>query len=108
MGNAGIRHLFPWGTADRATVFQELRALVSWRLPTSGPGSRLPGFVHGLGLLAVTAMALTGSILVFGLPASGAEPVRFVDTTKELHEAISNFIEFTGAAMWPWRCCTNG
>ncbi|MDQ4147225.1 MAG: hypothetical protein M3120_06000 [Pseudomonadota bacterium] len=74
MGNARIRHSFPWGAADRAIVFQELRALVLWRLPTSGPGSRLPSFVHGLGLLTVTAMALTGSILIFGLPTSGAEP----------------------------------
>lgn len=71
----GLRHLFPWTRSGMRTAFEELRAgICNLRLPSAGPGSRdggLAGFIHGLGLLAVTAMVIIGGAF-FLLRMAGA------------------------------------
>lgn len=60
----GLGHLFPWTRAGLRRVIADVQAVAcNWRLPPSGPSARgggLAGFVHGLGLLAITAMAIIG------------------------------------------------
>ena len=55
-------------------IARELRELVRRRLPEGGPRGGLPGLVHGLGLLAVTGMALTGVAVFVLLPEGGDLP----------------------------------
>ncbi|MEO5573189.1 MAG: cytochrome b/b6 domain-containing protein [Gammaproteobacteria bacterium] len=89
---SGIRHLFPFTIADRLKMRQELRDLQKFNLPPSGPAGRLPGLIHGLGLLAVTAIALTGAVLFFGMPEGGGKLPPFADFSKETHEVLSTFV----------------
>lgn len=88
----GLNHLFPWGTSGRKQILDELRELISLRMPVSGPEGRLSGLVHGLGLLAVTAIAITGAILFFGMPEDGTKLSPFTEGSKELHEFFSIFV----------------
>jgi cytochrome b561 len=89
MGGSGLRHLLPYRTTDRAIIWQELRGLLAFRLPQGGPDGRLAGMIHGLGLLAVSVMALTGAVLFFGLPEDGSKSTMFVDLAEEAHEIFS-------------------
>ncbi|MDE1888089.1 MAG: cytochrome b/b6 domain-containing protein [Gammaproteobacteria bacterium] len=61
----GLRQLFPWTRAGMHNVVAELwTGIRHQRLPPGGPRNEdggLAGFVHGLGLLAITAMAATGA-----------------------------------------------
>lgn len=71
----GLRHLFPWTRAGLRNVLAQLSAGVRERcLPRGGPDGGvggLAGFIHGLGLLAVTVMVLVGSAF-FLLRLAGA------------------------------------
>ncbi|HKH21723.1 MAG TPA: cytochrome b/b6 domain-containing protein [Gammaproteobacteria bacterium] len=89
---AGVRHLFPWGSAGRSQIGRELRELASLRLPPGGPENRLAGLVHGLGFLAVTGMVLTGVVLFFGIPEGGAELTGATQASEEIHEALSTLV----------------
>lgn len=88
-GETSIAALLPWFSARRvAAVWADLkshgRALARFRLPHDRTGA-LASAVHGLGLLIVTAMALTGasSLLV---AENVAEPI------LELHKFLGNFM----------------
>ena len=61
--NEGLRHLFPWNRAGLTNAAREFWQAVRYRqLPPGGPGKAggLAGCVHGLGLLAITAVAVAG------------------------------------------------
>lgn len=67
LGNprGGIRHLFPWTAAGLKAVRADTKNLLAHcQLPAMGPRPGLPGFVHGLGLLVVSGMAISG-IFIF-------------------------------------------
>lgn len=92
----GWRHLFPWFfRTSRRELNVGLKALPAWLLGKSGNGQDriqdLAGAVHGLGLLAVSAMALTGSILFFGLARNG-NGSSFVESVKHIHIIMANFV----------------
>lgn len=61
----GLRHLFPWTRAGMRKILKDVQTGIrDLRLPPGGPGDHVgsvAGFVHGLGLLAVTAMVVIGS-----------------------------------------------
>ncbi len=84
----GLSHLFPWKGEAWDSVKSDLKALRQGRLPEAGPRAGLPGFVHGLGLLVVTGMAVSGGILFFIFPESG-EPSAMAEIIAETHESIS-------------------
>lgn len=90
-GGAGMRHLFPVSAGDRAIMRQELRGLLALRLPPGGPQGRLAGLIHGLGLLAVSAAALSGAVLFFWMPENGALNA-YTSAAEEVHEFISTFV----------------
>jgi cytochrome b561 len=90
-GEGNWRHLLPWGAQGRREVMADLRGLAQQRLPEGGPRGGLPGLVHGLGLLAVTAMALSGGLLFLYLPEHG-EPHGWVEIVEEFHETIAALV----------------
>ena len=89
--NSGIRHLFPWGKIGRASVMEDLRQLKNRKLPEGGGTGGLPGFVHGLGFLAATGMAVTGGVLFFILPEDGSKNA-LAEVFHNIHGFIANFV----------------
>lgn len=89
--DSGFRHLFPWDAKGRAKLLVELRQVLRLQLPQGGPEGGLAGLVHGLGFLAVSAMAVSGTVLFFMYPKNGAE-TPFVGNVANLHSLIANFV----------------
>ena len=59
-----LHHLFPWSPRRLAGAVADVRSALKGQLPHSGPsGSSLVGLVHGLGLLALTAVAAFGTCI---------------------------------------------
>ncbi len=87
----GLRRLFPWTRAGLRNVLEELRAGVcQLRLPSGGPGNRdggLAGFVHGLGLLAITAMVLIGSAFFLSRMAGASRST--LETIETTHDTFA-------------------
>lgn len=90
-GDGGLSHLFPWAGAARAEVMADIGRLMNRQLPEGGPRGGLPGLVHGLGFLAVSAMALTGAVLFAIFPESG-KPGDTVEFFAGIHEVVANFV----------------
>jgi cytochrome b561 len=91
IGIAGLPHLFPWGKQGRGAVFQDIKDLVCQRkLPTKGARPGLPGLVHGLGLLLITSMAISGAtmFMTFGVPSYAT----ITSVTKYWHCAMANVV----------------
>ena len=89
--NSNIRHLFPWGGEARRGLIADIALLKQMKLPEGGGQGGLPGFIHGLGFLAATAMAITGGVLFFTLPEDGSKNAIAHDF-HEIHEFFANFI----------------
>ena len=85
----GRRHLFPWTRDGVQRMAAELARIVGRRqLPSGGPQDRgLAGFVHGLGLLAVTATVLVGA-LFFVTRAAGVGDAT-LERIKDLHDVLA-------------------
>lgn len=109
----GWGHLYPWLSGPRLRkVLSAVKALPAWirgQLPVGGEETvPLAGAVHGLGLAVATAMALTGSIIFFGMAADGSMS-GFLEVVREIHGFIANFIwaYFVGhvfmAVLHQWR-----
>lgn len=59
----GFGHLFPWFSAPRrGAIVVEVKRLVKSRLREWPEDGALAGGTHGLGLLAATAMAVSGGV----------------------------------------------
>ncbi len=63
-----LRVLFPWNRTDLGLVRRELGQTLRGKMPGHGNVVGLSSFVHGLGLLAVTAMAGTGLLMYIIIP----------------------------------------
>jgi len=87
----GLAHLFPWSGQAWLDVKNDVSKLMNRQLPDGGPRGGLPGLVHGLGFLAVTAMVLTGGVLFVLFPETG-KPDATTNFVVEIHEFISNFV----------------
>lgn len=89
--------LIPWFSLRRlAALWGDLRhhavALAKLRFPPTDPLAALPSAVHGLGLLLITAMALSGTVY-FGQVALGfhsAEPDGMLAMT--VHLLLANLV----------------
>lgn len=87
----GIRHLFPWTRDGARQAGADLRAIVRRHaLPHGGPRDRgLIGLVHGLGLLAVTAMVLIGATFYLARAAGAGQPVlEAIEATHDVFAVI--------------------
>ncbi|MDA3920735.1 MAG: cytochrome b/b6 domain-containing protein [Salinisphaera sp.] len=102
-----LRALFPWGARGRQNVIEDLMVLRRIRLPLRDHGEPgLAGLIHGLGLLCVSAMAVTGSIIFFLLGPEGFQWPAMI-TLLDLHAFISAFVwvywlAHVGIALLHW------
>ncbi|MGV8073865.1 MAG: cytochrome b/b6 domain-containing protein [Syntrophobacteraceae bacterium] len=92
----GLVHLYPWFSKKRTrNVVSDLKSMPhlihDGFSEQKSRGAALAGAVHGLGLLTVTGMALTGSIIFLGLGSDGSIKI-FIRFVKECHEFIANFL----------------
>ncbi len=85
------RQLFPW-RGPWAQVLAEAKGLLQGSLPPTGPHGGLVGLVHGLGLLAVTWMGLTGAAIFFFLPQGGTSPGATLHSLVPLHTLLANIV----------------
>jgi hypothetical protein len=91
--NAGRRaQLFPFG-AGLQVVRSDWRRLLRGELPPAGRSGGLAGMVHGLGLLNVTAMLVSGAAL-FAVSAFGA------GTGSPWFKVLANLHGLLGSFMW--------
>jgi len=73
----GWGHLFPWFSGPRLrNLISDIKDVPKW-VRGAFPGQQeetiaLAGAVHGLGLLAVSAMALSGAVIFFGMGPHGS------------------------------------
>ena len=92
----GWGHLFPWFSRPRLQALgDDLKSLPDW-IRNGFPDQRtqtlpMAGAVHGLGLMAASAMALTGTIIFFGMSPDGAMPP-LVRITADVHSFVASFI----------------
>lgn len=89
--------LLPWFSGTRlSALWFDLRvhmaALIRLRLPAHDPDAALPAAVHGLGLLLISAMALSGTIyfLQVMLGVHSAEPDGMLAMT--VHVMLANLV----------------
>lgn len=89
----GLRHLFPWTyTGLRNVVMEFWQALRYLRLPPGGPGNGggLAGFIHGLGLLAITAMVITGGTFYLSrLAGAGRDALENIEDIHDIFAVIA-------------------
>ena len=83
--------LIPWFSSARrqalfADIRKHVRILISFRLPDDDHGG-LSSAVHGLGLLVVTAMAISGTLYYFVFQGTALGKL-----VLEAHEILSNFM----------------
>ncbi len=84
-----LHHLFPWSPRRLAEAWGAIRGALKKTLPQSGPdGSSLVGLVHGLGLLALTAVAALGT-LVFILIQLHAGRSEAAEIIEDIHIALA-------------------
>jgi len=86
-----LGRLFPWGPSGRRAVGEDLRTLSRGRLLDADPVGGLAGAVHGLGLLAVTAMAFTG-LALFALWPEAGEPGPLAREVGDVHSAMATLV----------------
>jgi cytochrome b561 len=89
-GETRLGRLLPWFSVLRlravlADLAAQLRRLARGHAPDDEDGA-LASAIHGLGLLAVTAMAVTGSVYLF------TEGTHFARTALSLHKLIANLV----------------
>ena len=92
----GWGHLFPWFSLSRLrALISDVKDLPKW-LQGNLPAQKeetipLAGAVHGLGLLAVSAMAVSGSTIFFGMgPHGSMDP--FVALVREGHAVMGGIL----------------
>jgi len=90
-GRSLLRNLFPWNRGGWARVRADLGGLMRLDPPEGGPDGGLSGLVHGLGLLAVTFMAISGDVLFALMPESAPVPSS-VHEIGDIHSFVATFV----------------
>jgi cytochrome b561 len=92
----GWGHMFPWFSRARLRdLLAALKALPTWLRDNPALDEEamypLAGAVHGLGLLTVTAMALTGATMVLAM-APGGSMGTILRAVRWVHKFVANFM----------------
>jgi cytochrome b561 len=72
-----------------------LKQIPGWfsgKLHENAEDSVLAGAIHGLGLLLILGMGLTGATMFFGMDEVTGEMNDFVHAMKELHEGLGSLV----------------
>ncbi|HEX7342564.1 MAG TPA: cytochrome b/b6 domain-containing protein [Rhodanobacteraceae bacterium] len=86
----GLRHLFPWSRTRLHEVLDDLLSSIRVRrLHAGGPSTHgsLAGFVHGLGLLTITAMVIIGG--AFYLARLAGMSFGHLDLIEDVHDTFA-------------------
>jgi len=87
-----LSHLFPYRKEHFHNVKQDFQNLLKKRLPNTGYQRGLPGLVEGLGLLVVTAMALTGLPVFIGYLVQKGLLSSLVVKVFDIHSFLATFV----------------
>jgi len=92
----GWARLFPYFTSKGLKGLKKeiCTGVPSWfkgNFPAPGKEDYLAGMVHGLGLLLVLALGMSGAIMLYGMEESG-KMLGFVHDMKELHEVLGEVL----------------
>lgn len=87
-----LKHLYPYKGERLQLVKQDILNLFKFQLPKTGYQGGLPGLVEGLGLLAVTGMALTGICLFIGYLLSHVHLDKPLLKILDVHGFLANFV----------------
>ena len=92
----GIGEILPWFSASRRRalyddILTHLRAIRRFDLPRADAATPLASAIHGLGLLAASAMAGTGTIIFFLMAPDGSLS-GFGKVMFDLHLLLSNLM----------------
>lgn len=95
-GETPLGKLLPWFSRVRMKELKDdgsrhVRALRRMDLPRYRDQSALAAATHGLGLLTITAMGVTGGIFYFGHDAPGALG-QIAAATKDVHETLATLV----------------
>lgn len=96
VGETGFGDWFPWFFTDRRValwrdVGNYLHAARRLHLPVPGASTPLAAMVQGLGLLLVSFMATSGTLIWISLNLGGDWPAR-LHWIKQLHGALGNVV----------------
>lgn len=87
-----LRHLFPYSKSGMSVIRQDIRTLLSFRYPETGMRGGLSGAFEGLGIVAITVMAISG-ICMFVLIQEGEPFSVFSHSwTALVHIAVSKIV----------------
>ena len=89
--DGGLENLFPVSQQARQDLIDDVKGLKKGKLPETGKKGGLIGLVHGLGLLAVTGIAVTGGALFILFPETG-EPGAMAEAFAEVHEGFATLV----------------
>ncbi|MDX1810885.1 MAG: cytochrome b/b6 domain-containing protein [Gammaproteobacteria bacterium] len=89
--SGSLKHLFPWFGKARQQVKKDISDLLHGEFPDTKQKGGLAGLIHGLGLLAVTAIAITGGALFILFPEHG-EPGQLAEAFAEVHEGLATLV----------------
>ncbi|MGA9854724.1 MAG: cytochrome b/b6 domain-containing protein [Gammaproteobacteria bacterium] len=96
IANHDLRILLPWNRAGVSAILHDIGGLLHGRLPVTGKQLGLSGFVHGLGLLALTGSSITGFIIYFYVPMAGH--VNPADSASFTRWSLDH--KFFGELLW--------
>jgi len=89
----GFAHLFPWLSSERMSkVMADAKEAFRLKLPDPEASNALAGAVHGLGLLAATALAATGAVIFFNLNIETGHMTELGHSYHEIHETLGPFM----------------
>lgn len=88
--------LFPWFSGERLmALWQDMQthfaAFAKFKLPPHDPHAALPSATHGLGVLLVLIMGLTGTVIYVAIQ-TGNGKTSWAGTANGLHETFSNLV----------------
>ena len=87
----GFRYYFAWVVLDFRGVVEDIKMLISFRLPEAHAGG-IAALVQGLGVLALLGVALCRGFLFALNTALGTSPV-LTETVLHVHKFLTVFIE---------------
>ncbi|MDD2878103.1 MAG: cytochrome b/b6 domain-containing protein [Acidiphilium sp.] len=86
-------HLFPFDGPYVQNISPDIAGLAKGKFPPNGMRGGLPGLVHGLGLLVISGMAITGFLMFFLIPSFGvAAPAHIYQWPKKIHDYVGEFV----------------
>ena len=89
---AMLKHQFPYSKELRKTIWEDLRNLLKFKIPPRGRSAGLPGMVEGLGILAITLMALTGPYLFGNFLIHKNELSPSLNWLLDIHGFVANLV----------------